>query len=97
MEYKTTLETGHYNLTGESVKLKPKRGKDTWTYIYVWFAIIIGCESAIISELSDYIDFRIRIALLLGSWSLTGWLFLQDSWFKNKLVIFKTKIEDQFE
>ena len=71
---------------------KIKRGKESWNYIYLVFGILLTIEIFVISVLP--FEWPKKIAIFIALLAATSWLCLLNSWFQNKLIGFKIKIEE---
>lgn len=70
---------------------KIKRGKESWNFIYSVFGILLAVEIFFVSVLPFEWPGKITIFIVLLV--ATTWLCLLNSWFQNKLVGLKIKIE----
>ena len=77
-----------------SVDAKVKRGKDSWAYIYTMLGFALTIETGIMGLITP-IRWPCNLILLLIVGAATVYLFLDNGWFQNKLIGFKSKFEEK--
>jgi hypothetical protein len=82
-------------MTGSHVSVVTgvKRGQSTWAYIYVFLGFALTIEGNVIQMLQISAFCEIASFVVIGF--ATGWLFLDNAWFQNKLVRLKNTYEEK--
>lgn len=75
-----------------SMKKKIKRGKESWTFIYFVFGILLALILFFISILSIRWCYKITIFIVVIP--ILIYLCLFNAWFQNKLIGLKIKLEE---
>jgi hypothetical protein len=84
-------------LMKDSVTVKIKRGSESWNYIYITLGFTLSIEGTVVSIIpQDILEWPLNIVFLFSVFVLTGMFFLRSGWFQNKLINFKSTIEEQF-
>jgi hypothetical protein len=77
-----------------SVNRNVSRGPESWAYIYVVLAVVLGIEAAVVSMITPLV-FPSNIILFVVAAAVTTGLFLTNGWVQNKLIGFKLKYENK--
>ena len=77
-------EPGRSVTTGVDVSMTVRRGQNTWNFIYIMLAFALSIEGTVIQMIPDFFPWNILAYVVVGT--ATAWLFLDNGWFQNKLV-----------
>lgn len=71
-----------------------RRGTESWTYIYVVFAVVMAIEVAAFETIPIPFPYDLvaLVIVVLG----TSYLFLASGWFQNKVLRWKASYEGRF-
>jgi hypothetical protein len=83
-------------MTGLKVDVKRTvtRGPETWTYVYVALAVVLGIEGVVVA-LWEPVKFPWNVTVFLVVAAFTIWMFLDNAWVHDKLVRLKNKFESK--
>lgn len=77
-----------------TVNPKTKRGQESWGYIWMLLAFVVGLEAAIIAFMAS-LAFPRNALVFVVVVALTVWWFLQSGWLHNQLFRFKDWYESK--
>jgi membrane protein YdbS with pleckstrin-like domain len=75
------------------VQMTVKRGPESWSYLYIVLAILIGIEAGIASMLP--LPSPWNAAIFVAAVALTTSLILRNFWVQNTLIRFKNWYENK--
>jgi len=75
-----------------SLKKRVKRGEGSWGFFWIVYAILLAVTLSIISVI-PFIWYW-KLAAIILSFLLLGWLCLINAWFQNKIIGLKIKLQD---
>jgi hypothetical protein len=79
----------------DNIGIAVRRGQESWNYIYVAFGFALAIEATVITMVEP-LKFPWNIATWVGVLLGTGYLFLFNGWFQNKLMGWKAHYEGRF-
>ena len=91
VRYKKFEMKGSLPMKG-SLQKRVKRGEQSWSFIWIVYAILLAVTLSIISA-TPFTWFW-KILVLISSVFLLSWLCLLNGWFQNKIMGLKIKLED---
>jgi len=78
-----------------SLDKRIKRGKESWDFIYLVFAILLAIVTFIISILP--ISWQFKVIIFFITFVTLILLCLFNAWFQNKLIGLKIKFENSWK
>jgi hypothetical protein len=88
-------ETGKVAVTpSASVNLGVKRGKESWAYIYTLLGFALTIETGVVALISP-LKWPWNLVTFAIAAVITGYLFLDNGWFQNKLIGLKGRQEEK--
>ncbi len=76
-----------------TLEKKVQRGEKSWAYIYIALGFVLSFEGTLIQMITPLL-WPYNLFAYVVIFALTCWLFLYNSWFQNKLIGIKAKIEN---
>ena len=75
-----------------SLEKRVKRGEGSWSFFWIVYAILLAVTLSIISVIP--FTWYWKLAAIILSFLLLGWLCLINAWFQNKIIGLKIKLQD---
>jgi hypothetical protein len=75
------------------VDAKVQRGPESWTYIYVTLGFAISIEGTVVAMTPLIFPWNVIVYVIIAL--LTGWLWIENGWFQEKLIGLKTRYESK--
>lgn len=88
----STKKLGEQITMSESLEKKVKRGKESWTFIYATFGILIALFTFFTSIIP--INWIYKTIIFVVTFFLLIYLCLCNAWFQNKLIGLKIRLEE---
>ena len=89
---KSKLQFGIKETSKVALEKKIKRGEGSWGFIYFVFVILLAFLTFLISILP--LSWSYKVIIFIVALLLLIYLCLLNTWFQNKLIRFKIKLEE---